>query len=158
MRSSVRWACRLFPALFIVSVASLVAAQRQPQNETVPASRHSDDQRPTLRRVACDRVVSHVDHAMELVYGKNADISKIAQDLNTTIAWVEHCMIVYGRRAKRPGLETAESREMQIEQWEENEVEEVAPEDTDESGERERAVKQEKQRKLVPERTPRSTY
>ncbi len=55
----------------------------------------------------------------------------IAHKLGSSPAWVEHCMLAYGRRPKRPGREGEEAREERIEKWEEEEPEEAAAEDAE---------------------------
>ena len=85
-------------------------------------------------RVACDAVISEVHRETRTIKQPNVDISKVARKLGTTIAWTEHCMRVYGRRPKRPGLESAESREAELESFEDEEPEETMAEDTEEEG------------------------
>ena len=84
-------------------------------------------------RVSCDSVVSEV-HKETRTGVPNVDISKVARALGTTIAWTEHCMRTYGLRPKRPGRESAESREAELESFEDDEPEEVMPEDAEEEG------------------------
>ncbi len=63
------------------------------------------------------------------------DISEVAKKLGTSVAWVEQCMRTYGRRPRRPGLESSEGRESKLEAMESYEPEEsLEPEDRGEKG------------------------
>jgi hypothetical protein len=108
-------------------------------------------------RVSCDSVISEVHRETRTFREANVDISKVARRLGTTIAWTEHCMRVYGRRPKRPGLESAESREAELESFEDEEPEETLPEDTEEEGAPDLKLHPERQRllKIHPPPTPR---
>ena len=108
------------------------------------------------RRVGCDEVVSRVDREKRAGHGRAADMSSLAQRLGTTVFWVEHCMLTYGRRPKRPGVESAEIREERMESLEENEPEETAAEDVPEPGAAERPFHPARERrlKLQPPPTP----
>ncbi len=86
----------------------------------------------------CPDVLRKVNGHISTRRGEPADLSQIARDLGTSIPWVEHCLQIYGRRAKRPGLESAEERESMMEAVESEEPEESASEDTEEGGARER--------------------
>jgi hypothetical protein len=85
-------------------------------------------------RVACATVVSEVHREISSTKEANVDISKVAKHLGTTVAWTEQCMRTYGLRPKRPGHESAESREAELESFEEDEPEETGPEDNEEPG------------------------
>lgn len=65
-------------------------------------------------------------------------------------------MRAYGRRPKRPGLESAESREAELESFEDEEPEETGPEDTEEEGAPNPKLHPERQRllKIKPPPTP----
>jgi hypothetical protein len=91
-------------------------------------------------RVPCDRVISKVNREVRIVRGESVDISHVAKQLGTSVAWVEHCMRMFGRRPKRPGHEAAGSLEAEIESFEEEEPEEAFAEDVEEPGARERIV------------------
>lgn len=108
-------------------------------------------------RVSCDAVISEVHRETRTIKQPNVDISRVARKLGTTIAWTEHCMRVYGRRPKRPGLESAESRESELESFEDEEPEETMPEDTEEEGAPDLKIHPERQRllKIHPAPTPR---
>jgi hypothetical protein len=108
-------------------------------------------------RVGCDTVISEVHKETRTIKQANVDLSKVARNLGTTIAWTEHCMRVYGRRPKRPGLESAESREAELESFEDEEPEETMPEDTEEEGAPDLKIHPERQRllKIHPVPTPR---
>jgi hypothetical protein len=108
-------------------------------------------------RVPCDAVISEAHKETRTIKQANIDISKVAKNLGTTIAWTEHCMRVYGRRPKRPGLESAESREAELESFEDEEPEETMPEDTEEEGAPDLRLHPERQRllKIHPPPTPR---
>ena len=108
-------------------------------------------------RVSCDAVISEVHRETRTFRQANVDISKVARKLGTTIAWTEHCMRIYGRRPKRPGLESAESREAELESFEDEEPEETMPEDTEEEGAPDLKVHPERSRvlKAQPPPTPR---
>ncbi len=108
-------------------------------------------------RVPCDAVISEVHKETRTVKQANVDISKVARSLGTTVAWTEHCMRAYGRRPKRPGLESAESREAELESFEDEEPEEVMPEDTEEEGAPDLKIHPQRPRllKIHPPPTPR---
>jgi hypothetical protein len=108
------------------------------------------------RRVACDQVISAVNRAVRFRHGQAADMSVLARHLGTSVPWVERCMQMYGRRPKRPGSEAAESKEAQIEAFEEDEPEESASEDNEEPGASERVIHPQKPRvfRLQPPPTP----
>lgn len=104
--------------------------------------------------VSCVQVISRVNHAVGKEGGRLPDMSLIARHLGTSPAWVEHCMRVYGRRPKRPGLEAAEAHEERLEEFEEAEPEESAPEDVEEFGARERPSRPEKPQRMKIRPTP----
>ncbi len=108
-------------------------------------------------RVPCDRVISRVNREVRIIHGESVDISHVAKQLGTSIAWVEHCMRMFGRRPKRPGHEAAESLEAEIESFEEEEPEEAFAEDVEEPGARERVIHPPKARRFrsKPPPTPR---
>jgi hypothetical protein len=84
-------------------------------------------------RVPCDQVISRVDHyAHSHSAHLSADLSEVAKELGTNVAWVERCMLAYGRRVGRPGKESAASTEQLLKTFEEDEPEEVEREDIDE--------------------------
>lgn len=89
-------------------------------------------------QVACAGVMREVNGRISREKGRAADLSDIAKRLGTSVPWVERCMRTYGRRPKRPSLESAEGREAVLEDYEENEPEESAREDVEEPGARER--------------------
>ena len=97
-------------------------------------------------RVSCERVISRINHEQAAPHGKAADMSMVAKQLRTTVTWVERCMLAYGRRPMRPGIESAEGREERLESFEDQEVEEIAPEDVAEPGARELKQHAEKER------------
>ena len=108
-------------------------------------------------RVDCAEVISHINREIRLGGGRYPDMSRLAKELGTSTIWVEHCMRAYGRRLRRPGWESAESREKALELLEEEEPEESGPEDVEEPGAREREERPEKFRymKVRPTPTPR---
>jgi hypothetical protein len=108
-------------------------------------------------RVSCESVMSAVHKAARTANETHVDISKLAAHLNTSVAWAEHCMRAYGLRTKRPGIESAEGREQELESFEEDEPEEAAPEDTEEEGAPNPKLLPERQRllKIHPPPTPR---
>lgn len=59
-------------------------------------------------------------------------------------------MRVYGRRSRRPGLESTEGRESRLERFESEEPEEVAPEDFEEPGEDSEPKRREKPAIIPP--------
>jgi len=113
--------------------------------------------RTEARRVACDQVLSVVNRQLRATRGRATDLTDVAKELKTTIPWVEHCMRAYGRRPLRPGREAAESREAEIEAYEEDEPEETFAEDIEEPGARELEIPPPKPRILraKPPPTPR---
>jgi len=107
-------------------------------------------------RVSCDSVISEVDKEARTTKKAHVDISKVATHLGTSVAWTERCMRAYGRRAKRPGTESSEGREEELESFEEDEPEETAAEDTEEEGAPDPRLHPERQRmlKVHPPPTP----
>lgn len=107
-------------------------------------------------RVACDAVISEVHKETGTIKQAHVDLSKVAKALGTSIAWTEQCMRAYGRRPKRPGLESSESREAEIEAFEEDEPEEAMPEDKEEEGAPDLKLHAERQRllRINPPPTP----
>jgi hypothetical protein len=87
-------------------------------------------------RVPCDQVISRIHREVRVEHGRPADLSLVAKRMGTSVAWLERCLLSYGRRAKRPGLESAEAREERLEEFEEEEPEETFPEDVEEPGAR----------------------
>jgi len=84
----------------------------------------------TALGVECAKVISAISKGKGRGGRGSADISMVAEELQTTVAWVEHCMRVYGRRPRRPGLESAEGRENRLEALEDYEREEpIEPDD-----------------------------
>ena len=107
-------------------------------------------------RVGCDAVISEVHKETRTLKQTHVDISKVAKHLGTSVVWTEHCMRAYGKRPKRPGIESSESRESELEALEEDEPEEVMPEDKEEEGAPDLKAHQERQRllKINPPPTP----
>ncbi|MBI3784587.1 MAG: hypothetical protein HY270_14430 [Deltaproteobacteria bacterium] len=89
-------------------------------------------------QVACSDVIKKVNHRISLERGNSPDLSLVAHQVGSSVPWVEHCMKVYGRRPKRPGLESAEAHEERLEAFEDDEPEETGPEDVEEEGAKER--------------------
>ena len=102
-------------------------------------------------QVPCSDVIRQVNQ--QIGRGGTPILSTIAHKLGSSPAWVEHCMLAYGRRPKRPGREGEEAREERVEKWEEGEPEERAAEDAEAP---DRPVHQRRQRvlRLVPTPTP----
>lgn len=65
---------------------------------------------------------------------RGADARRVARSLDTSVAWVEECAAVYGRRL-RPGRAPRVNREEVDSFWEENEPEERAIEELETQGE-----------------------
>jgi hypothetical protein len=86
------------------------------------------------RRIPCEQVVSQADHDTAARRGRAVDVGVVARQLGASATWVERCLRVYGRRAKRSDLESAEIRERRLESFEENEPEAIAPEEVEEEG------------------------
>jgi hypothetical protein len=109
----------------------------------------------TSRRVPCDAVISELHKNTRAT--KPVNVSTVANTLGTTVAWAEHCMIAYGRRPPRQGVESSESKEAEIESYEEDEPEESMPEDTEEEGAPDLKLHPERQKllKVHPPPTPR---
>ncbi len=91
-------------------------------------------------QVPCSEVMRASNAQVSKDHGRSADLSEISKRLGTSVAWVERCMQVYGRRPKRPGLESAEGREALMDAYEESEPEESGPEDVEEPGARDRPI------------------
>jgi hypothetical protein len=109
-------------------------------------------------QVSCVQVMRSVNRHVSRERGRSADLSDVAKSLGTSPSWVEHCLRAYGRRPKRPGLESAEGREGLLEDYEESEFEESGPEDVEEPGARERPVHPEKPRYLQFKPTPTAAF
>jgi hypothetical protein len=90
--------------------------------------------RAAQRRVPCDQVTSRLDRDINVREGQTVDMSVLAKKLGTSVVWVERCMLAYGRRARRPGAESSESKEQLLESLEQGEPEERGPEDIREAG------------------------
>jgi hypothetical protein len=103
-----------------------------------PPQLEEEEELPTRRevRIPCDQVMSRINREIGAEHGRAADLSLVAKRMGTSVAWVERCLTSYGRRAKRPGLESAEGREERLEKFEEDEPEETFPEDVVEPGAR----------------------
>lgn len=89
--------------------------------------------------------------------GEPEKLIKLARKLGTSAEWLEHCMHIFGRRPPRGELTRPEQREEMMDAREIDEVEEAVPEDAEEPGARERAVRPARPRyirdRIVP--TPR---
>ncbi len=133
-------------------------AGRRATKEATETTEGTEGEQPATnaQRVSCDRVISRISHEEGIQHGNAPDMSMVARRLGTTVTWVERCMLAYGRRPKRPGLESAESREQHLESFEDQEPEEVAPEDVAEPGARELKEHAEKERvsRMKPPPTP----
>jgi hypothetical protein len=105
-------------------------------------------------QVPCTEILKAINRHVSRGQGRPVDLSELAEDMGTSVPWVEHCMRVYGRRSRRPGLESAEGREGLLEDYEENEPEEWAREDIEEPGARERPVRPQKPRYMQFKATP----
>lgn len=95
-----------------------------------------------FQRVPCKDVVSLVTRHRRSSATEWFDVSKAAEKLGTSNAWVEHCLRVYGRRYKRPGLESAEKHEKRFERYEIEENEEPSETEQDEPGELDKRVEE----------------
>ena len=126
------------------------AAQLPPQSSSdnpVPV-RGATPQAARLRgRISCESIISQlnqdVSRGSKGTFAKLAPekrleniIADIAQKLGTTRMWVVRCMQVYGRRL--PASIVNVQDDYALEELEEQEPEESAPEDLPEPGERER--------------------
>jgi hypothetical protein len=125
--------------------ATVVAAPMERGGEEAPEAEEESPGHAV--RVGCERVISEIDHQV-LEVGDAPDLSVIAKRLRTTLTWVDRCVQSYGRRAKHPGRESADSREYHLNQLESDEFEEKAPEDKEEPGARERKEHPEKERRF----------
>ena len=88
------------------------------------------------RRVPCDRVISRYNGDPNVERGRAVDLSTVARELNTSVIWVERCMLAYGKRLDRSHFESEESAEDRLEALEADEPEESAPEEIDAGPER----------------------
>jgi len=133
--------------LMALPLAAAAGPVQLPEGASRPsAEEENEGLAGSALRVPCDRVISRLNHEEGSEHGTAPDMSRVAKQLHTTVTWVERCMLAYGRRPRRPGLESAESREQHLEDLEEQEPEEVAPEDIAEPGARERKEHPEKER------------
>ncbi len=98
--------------------------------------------------VPCADVMHLVNHEITALSTERPDLSEIAKTLGSTPAWVEHCMLVYGRRPTRPGMESSEGREAKFEKFEEDEPEEPEEQASEEAGEEEKGPRVERPRVL----------
>jgi len=83
-------------------------------------------------QIECPKILSAISRPEDGVPGHAPDLSRVAKRLGTNVAWIEQCMRAYGRRSRRPGLESAEGREMKLEALEVYEREE--PREPEERG------------------------
>ncbi len=81
------------------------------------------------RRAPCDQIMSRYDADPNVPLGRAVDISAIAQELHTSVIWVERCMLASGKRVAHSHLQSVESAEDRLEGLEEDEPEESAPEE-----------------------------
>jgi len=107
-------------------------------------------------QVPCIDVIRLVNQQIGRVHGGNPDLSRIAHKLKSSPAWVEHCMLAYGRRPKRPGRESAEVLEERFERMEEEEPEEASAEDA-EAPDAPQYERRPRMLRLKPTPTPRGT-
>ena len=98
------------------------------------AKKGVESSRVARGRVPCDQVTSRLDRDTNARNGRTPDMSVVAEELGTSVVWVERCMLAYGRRPKRPGTESDEARQHLLESWEADEPEESGPEDIEEAG------------------------
>jgi len=89
-------------------------------------------------RVPCADVVSLATRHTRQAPTEWLDVSKVAEKLGASGVWVEHCLRVYGRRYRRPGLENAEKQERRLERYETDEHEEPTELEHEEPGELEK--------------------
>jgi hypothetical protein len=135
------------------------AGQLGEEGSDIEARKQSEISGAAYRRIPCDQVISRVDRHADARQGHSvarfADLSAVAKELGTNVTWVERCMLAYGRRVRRPGIESAGTTERRLESFEEDEVEEVQPEDV-EGGGGEFPERPERQRRLksAPVPTP----
>jgi hypothetical protein len=126
----------------LTAVAQMVNASRTPARAgRVGGGRSSLEVRKEFessgaahRRIPCDQVISRVDHDPNVKRGRAVDMLLVSRELGTSVTWVGRCMRAYGRRVKRPGVESAEATEQRLESYEEDEPREVQPEDIEEEG------------------------
>jgi hypothetical protein len=142
-----------------VAAVLMVGAQLEPvagQSNPGHAPVITEAPPPSMQRISCERVISKIDQQVRRTNGQPADMSQVARQLGTHVIWVEHCMLAYGRRPKRPGYESAEARDERLEALEADEPEESGPEDVEEPGARERPEHPEKERvlRIKPPPTP----
>jgi hypothetical protein len=136
------------------AAAQIVGGARTPARAGQLGKRGSEIE-AAHRRIPCDQVISRVDHDLNAERGQAVDMLLVSRELGTSVTWVERCMRAYGRRVKRPGVESAETTEQRLESFEEDEPEEVQPEDVEEEGgEFRERPEQQRQPKNAPLRTP----
>lgn len=104
--------------------------------------------------VSCVEIVRRANAYTSRSRGRVVDISELARKMGTSVTWVEHCLKAFGRRPKRPSLESHESREAELEALEESEPEESFAEDREEPGARERPPATTRPRYLSIKPTP----
>ena len=153
------WSLAIAACVVLMAIPLTVSAQAIHSGASVSSSDGGQAKSLKLpkQRVGCDTIISKVDRDRTSKHRRVADMSEVARQLGTSIFWVEHCMLVYGRHPKRPGIESAEAHEELLESLEEDEPEETASEDIPEPGAVERKVYPLKERRLHlrPPPTPR---
>jgi hypothetical protein len=122
--------------------------ERRGTGPDIQAKKEFESSGAALRHVPCNQVISWVDRDSEFRRGEAPDMSVVAKELDTSVVWVERCMLTYGRRPKRQAVESAESREQRLESLEEDEPEERGPEDIEEEGAPERRENTERSRRF----------
>jgi hypothetical protein len=105
-------------------------------------------------RVPCVEIVRKATSYTSRTRGKIVDVSELAKQMGTSVAWVEHCLRAFGRRPKRPSLESHEGREAELEMLEDEEPEESFAEDQEEPGARERPPSTQRPRYLSIKPSP----
>ena len=129
-----------------LSLPAMPGAEAEPSmgaGRDTGGARRSDDLRgdgvldSTIRaahRAPCDKVISRYNTDPSRDSGRGVDLSAVARDLNTSVIWVERCLVAYGKPVKGSHLETAESVEDRLEALEEEEPEETSREEIEAGG------------------------
>lgn len=84
--------------------------------------------------VPCTKIVTTVNH--QVTRRIHPDLSELAKKLDTQVSWVEACLKAYGRRYRRPGIESDAGREAVMQGYETGRDEEI--EDLDDPDEPDR--------------------
>lgn len=111
------WAAVL--AAFSVGVANRMALAQSGNDQAPPQE---------IVRVPCDEVLAAETHEVHLRQGRALNLLRMAQQLGTSVLWVERCLESYGRMPVGVDMKSGAEQEGLIDQFERRELEEGAGE------------------------------